>query len=87
METATSEPLGLGYGAAKRRALESIEEIAPSTYEVGQSSRSMPEQEEVKRISAFRQPTLDTWVDPEDGRVYTDIPAYVPLPAPVQTLV
>ncbi|GKB65398.1 hypothetical protein Tco_0921584, partial [Tanacetum coccineum] len=24
-------------------------------------------------------------VDPEDGRVYTDIPAYVPLAAPVQT--
>nr|GFA64424.1 hypothetical protein [Tanacetum cinerariifolium] len=31
------------------------------------------------------QPTLDTWVDPKDGRVYTDIPAYVPLYAPVQT--
>ncbi|GKC44259.1 hypothetical protein Tco_1061981, partial [Tanacetum coccineum] len=29
-----SEPLGLGYGAARRHALESIEEIAPSTYEV-----------------------------------------------------
>ncbi|GJR57659.1 hypothetical protein Tco_1499821 [Tanacetum coccineum] len=31
------------------------------------------------------QRTLDTWVDPKDGRVYTDIPAYVPLAAPVQT--
>ncbi|GJW91204.1 hypothetical protein Tco_0168757 [Tanacetum coccineum] len=31
------------------------------------------------------QPTFDTWVDPEDGRVYADIPAYVPLSAPVQT--
>nr|GEV21576.1 hypothetical protein [Tanacetum cinerariifolium] len=30
-------------------------------------------------------PTLDTWVDPEDGRVYTDIPAYVPLAVPIQT--
>ncbi|GKG18382.1 hypothetical protein Tco_0372680, partial [Tanacetum coccineum] len=29
------------------------------------------------------QPTLDTWVDPEAGKVYTDIPAYVPLAAPV----
>nr|GFB60852.1 hypothetical protein [Tanacetum cinerariifolium] len=27
------------------------------------------------------QPTLDTWVDLEDGRVYTDIPTYVPLAA------
>ncbi|GKG65041.1 hypothetical protein Tco_0667673, partial [Tanacetum coccineum] len=27
------EPLGLGYGATRRRDLESIEEIAPSAYE------------------------------------------------------
>ncbi|GKC26555.1 hypothetical protein Tco_1033849 [Tanacetum coccineum] len=53
----TSKPLGLGYKAARRRTLESTEEIAPSTYEVGQSSR-----------------------------VYTDIPTYVSLVAPVQTL-
>ncbi|GJY73863.1 hypothetical protein Tco_0478294 [Tanacetum coccineum] len=37
------------------------------------------------RVSAFRQPTLTTWVDPEDGRVYTDIPVYVPPVSPVQT--
>ncbi|GJV22115.1 hypothetical protein Tco_1371135 [Tanacetum coccineum] len=86
VDIAVSEPLGLGYGAARHRALESTEEIAPSTYEVGQSSRSVPEQEGAERISAFRQPTLVTWVDPEDGRVYTDIPTYVPLAAPVQTL-
>ncbi|GKD45768.1 hypothetical protein Tco_1270413 [Tanacetum coccineum] len=55
-DTTASEPLGLGYGAARRRALELIEEIAPSTYEV----------------------------DPEDDRVYTDIPVY-PTVAPVQT--
>ncbi|GJS71446.1 hypothetical protein Tco_0704287 [Tanacetum coccineum] len=29
VDTAVSEPLGLGYGAARRRALESVEEIAP----------------------------------------------------------
>ncbi|GKA45973.1 hypothetical protein Tco_0738769 [Tanacetum coccineum] len=69
---------------ARRRALESIEEIAPSTYEVGQSSRSVPELEGVERISAFRQPTLVTWVDPEDNRVYTNVPAYAPPAAPVQ---
>ncbi|GJZ76564.1 hypothetical protein Tco_0641236, partial [Tanacetum coccineum] len=50
IDTAASEPLGLGYGAARRRALESIEEIAPSTYEVGQSSRSMPEQQGADRL-------------------------------------
>ncbi|GJZ00790.1 hypothetical protein Tco_0518219 [Tanacetum coccineum] len=66
---ADDERESLGYGAARRRALESTEEIAPSTYEVGQSSRSMPEQEGAERVSAFRQPTLVTWVDPEDGRV------------------
>ncbi|GKB76177.1 hypothetical protein Tco_0943072 [Tanacetum coccineum] len=85
VDTAASEPLGLRYGAARRRALESTEEIAPSTYKVGHNSRSVPEQEGVERISAFRQPTLVTWVDPEDGRVYTDIPTYAPPAAPVQT--
>ncbi|GKE85997.1 hypothetical protein Tco_1559739 [Tanacetum coccineum] len=83
--TVVSEPLGLGYGTARRRALESMEEIAPSTYEVQHSSRSVPKQEGVERISAFRQPILITWIDPEDDRVYTDIPAYAPPAAPVQT--
>ncbi|GKC84013.1 hypothetical protein Tco_1139730, partial [Tanacetum coccineum] len=58
------------------------EEVVPG----GQSSRSVLEQEGVERISAFRQPTLVTWVDPEDDRVYIDIPAYAPPAAPVQTL-
>ncbi|GJU89544.1 reverse transcriptase domain-containing protein [Tanacetum coccineum] len=57
VDTAVSEPLGLGYGAARHPALESIEEIAPSTYEV----------------------------DLEEDKVYTDIPAYAPPAAPVQT--
>ncbi|GJS19487.1 reverse transcriptase domain-containing protein [Tanacetum coccineum] len=86
VDTTASEPLGLGYEVARRRALESTEEIAPSTYEVGQSSRSVPEQEGVERISTFRQPTLVTWVDLEDGRVYTNILTYAPPAAPVQTL-
>ncbi|GKC70717.1 hypothetical protein Tco_1116600, partial [Tanacetum coccineum] len=78
VDTAVSEPLGVGYGAARRHALESTKEIAPSTYEVGQSSRSVPEQDGAKGVSAYTQPTLVTWVDPEDGRVYTDIPTYAP---------
>ncbi|GJV56582.1 hypothetical protein Tco_1457587 [Tanacetum coccineum] len=80
-----SEPLGLRYGAARHHVLESIEEITPSTYEVRQSSRSIPEQEGVERISAFRQPTLVTWVNPEDDRVYTNVLAYAPPAAPVPT--
>ncbi|GKA97820.1 hypothetical protein Tco_0825714, partial [Tanacetum coccineum] len=54
VDIATSEPLGLGYWAARRCTLESTEEIAPSTYEVGQSSRFMLEREGVERIYAFR---------------------------------
>ncbi|GKB90005.1 hypothetical protein Tco_0962277 [Tanacetum coccineum] len=84
MDTAVNEPLSLGYGAARRRALESIEEITPSTYEVGQSSKSISEQQGADRVSAFRQPILTTWVDLKDDRVYTDIPIYPPV-APVQT--
>ncbi|GJX29749.1 hypothetical protein Tco_0237828 [Tanacetum coccineum] len=85
VETAASEPLRLGYGALRRRELAVGEDQVHSTFEVGQSSRSVPEQQGTERVSAFRQPTFDTWVDLEDGRVYTDIPAYVPLDAPVQT--
>ncbi|GJT45079.1 hypothetical protein Tco_0953794 [Tanacetum coccineum] len=61
VDTATNEPLGLGYGALRRQ------------------------HKGAERISVFRQPTLVTWVDPEDGRVYTDILTYVPPVAPVQT--
>nr|GEY49467.1 hypothetical protein [Tanacetum cinerariifolium] len=85
VDIAASEPLDLGYGMARHRALESTEEIAPSTYEVVQSSRSVPEHEGAKRVSAYRQPTLVTWVDPEDSMVYTDILTYAPPDAPVQT--
>ncbi|GJY17722.1 hypothetical protein Tco_0389213, partial [Tanacetum coccineum] len=85
VDTAVSEPLGLGYWAARRRALESTEEITPSTYEVGQSSKSVPEQEGAEQVSAYRQPTLVTWVDLEDGRVYTGIPTYIPPATPVLT--
>ncbi|GJW72647.1 hypothetical protein Tco_0129564 [Tanacetum coccineum] len=68
VETATSEPLGLGYEALRRREL------------------AVEEDQGAERVSAFRHPTLDTWVDLKDGKVYTDIPAYVPLAAPIQTL-
>ncbi|GKC56765.1 hypothetical protein Tco_1084363, partial [Tanacetum coccineum] len=84
VNTVVSEPLGLGYGEARRRALESIEEIAPSTYEVEQSSRSVPKPKGAERISAFRQSTLVTWVDPENNRVYTDVRAYAPPTAPLE---
>ncbi|GJT28038.1 hypothetical protein Tco_0908313 [Tanacetum coccineum] len=46
---------------------------------------SAPEPERPVRVSAFRQPALTTWTDPEDGMIYIDVPTYPP-PAPsVQT--
>nr|GEU85947.1 hypothetical protein [Tanacetum cinerariifolium] len=45
----------------------------------------MRQQKGAERISAFRHLTPVTWVDPEDGRVYTNIPTYVPPAAHVQT--
>ncbi|GKE66232.1 hypothetical protein Tco_1520393, partial [Tanacetum coccineum] len=83
--TAASEHLGLGYGALRRRELAVEEDRVPSTSKEGQSSRSVPEQQGAERVFAFRQPTLITWVDPEDDRVYTDVPAYAPQVAHVQT--
>ncbi|GKC19222.1 hypothetical protein Tco_1021372, partial [Tanacetum coccineum] len=36
-------------------------------------------------VSAFRQPSLTTWTDPEDGMIYIDIHDYPPPAPPVQT--
>ncbi|GJV86025.1 hypothetical protein Tco_1525923 [Tanacetum coccineum] len=49
-------------------------------------SGSAPESKRHERVSAFRQPTLTTWIDPEDGMIYIDIPDYPPPAPPVQTL-
>ncbi|GKF43100.1 hypothetical protein Tco_0129652, partial [Tanacetum coccineum] len=81
MGTAVSAPLGLGYRALRRRELALEEDDVYSTFEVGQSSGSAPESERPERVSAFKQPTLTTWIDPKDGMVYIDVPTYPP-PAP-----
>ncbi|GKB77817.1 hypothetical protein Tco_0944712, partial [Tanacetum coccineum] len=59
----------------------SEEEIVPE----GQSSRSVPKPERPERVSILRQPTLTTWIDPEDGIAYINIPAYPPPAPPAQT--
>ncbi|GKB14193.1 hypothetical protein Tco_0848116, partial [Tanacetum coccineum] len=82
VETAVGEPLGQGYGALRRQEIALGEGRMPSVFEVGQSSRSVPEHERPERVSALRQPTLTTWIDPEDGITYIDVPAYPP-PAPL----
>nr|GEY31844.1 hypothetical protein [Tanacetum cinerariifolium] len=38
-----------------------------------------------ERVSALRQPSLTTWIDPEDGIAYINVPAYPPLAPPAQT--
>ncbi|GKF21869.1 hypothetical protein Tco_0070507, partial [Tanacetum coccineum] len=62
---------------------QGLEDVGPSREE---EEEAAPEEHEgAERVSAFRQPTLVTWVDLVDGKVYTDIPTYVPLDEPVQT--
>ncbi|GJT67225.1 hypothetical protein Tco_1018705, partial [Tanacetum coccineum] len=85
VETAVGEPLGLGYEAFRRREIALREGQMPSVFEIGQGSGSVPEPEGPERVSAFRQPSLTTWIDPEDGRTYIDIPVYPPPAPPVQT--
>ncbi|GKB17490.1 hypothetical protein Tco_0851413 [Tanacetum coccineum] len=57
----------------------------PSVFEVGQSSRSVPKPERPETASALNQPTLTTWIDPDDGIAYIDVTAYPPPAPPVQT--
>ncbi|GJR08111.1 hypothetical protein Tco_0790763 [Tanacetum coccineum] len=52
---------------------------------LGQGSRPSSESERPERVSTFRQPTLTTWTDLEDGMVYIDVPTYPPPTPPIQT--
>nr|GFC54010.1 hypothetical protein [Tanacetum cinerariifolium] len=52
---------------------------------IRQGSGFVPKPGRSKRVSAFRQPTLTTWTDPEDGMVYIDVPIYPPPALPIQT--
>ncbi|GJX01948.1 hypothetical protein Tco_0185861, partial [Tanacetum coccineum] len=87
MDTATDEPLGLGYRALKRHELALGECSVPSTFKIGQSSRSVLEQQRVEETHAPRLLIHATWVDLVDDIVYTDILIYVPpVRVPIQTL-
>ncbi|GJQ96181.1 hypothetical protein Tco_0007320 [Tanacetum coccineum] len=74
-----------GYGALRRRELAVEEDQVYNTFEVGQGFGFLPEPERPKRVLALRQPTLTTWIDPEDGIGYIDVPAYLPPAPPAQT--
>ncbi|GKA91265.1 hypothetical protein Tco_0813135 [Tanacetum coccineum] len=77
-DTIEDEPLGLGYGAARRRALELAEGTMPSTYEVGQSSRSTPYQHIVDESPTPRLPIRTTRENPKDSTFYMDIECDIP---------
>ncbi|GJR12065.1 hypothetical protein Tco_0794717 [Tanacetum coccineum] len=66
-DTVEDGPLGLGYGAARRHALELAEDITHNTYEVGQSSRYVPVQQTSEETTTSRLPVLTTWEDPIDA--------------------
>nr|GEU93198.1 zinc finger, CCHC-type [Tanacetum cinerariifolium] len=78
MDIAMDEPLGLGYEALRRHELALGDGSIPSQFEIGQSSRSMSEQQRLKETPAPRPPVYATLVDPVDGTIYTKIPIFVP---------
>ncbi|GJS04614.1 hypothetical protein Tco_0321122 [Tanacetum coccineum] len=84
-DIAADEPLGLGYRAARRCALEFAEGPVPSTFEVRHSSRFVADQQRADETPMPRLPTRPTWVNPKDDIVYLDIEFDPPAHAPVQT--
>ncbi|GJW53678.1 hypothetical protein Tco_0097763 [Tanacetum coccineum] len=85
-DTAADEPVSLVYGAARCRALELAEGITHNTYEVEQSSRSVPIQQTADETTTPRLHVCTTWEDPMNGTFYTDIECVMPLVRePVQT--
>ncbi|GJR46390.1 hypothetical protein Tco_1314493 [Tanacetum coccineum] len=75
---------GIGLEEEKEEAVpRGQQQAAPVVGTAG--SGSAPEFERPERVSTSRQPTLTTWIDPEDGMVYIDVPAYPPIAPPVQT--
>ncbi|GJZ48833.1 hypothetical protein Tco_0603023 [Tanacetum coccineum] len=80
-----SDGLGIEEEAVPRVSSRQLRLWGRLTFEVGQGSGSAPESERPEKVSAFRQLTLTTWTDPEDGMIYIDIPDYPPPTPPVQT--
>ncbi|GJZ69407.1 hypothetical protein Tco_0632957 [Tanacetum coccineum] len=60
-ETAMGEPLGLGYGALRRREIASGEGRMPSVFEAGQSSGSVPEFERPEIVTTYSDTTITEW--------------------------
>nr|GFB31975.1 hypothetical protein [Tanacetum cinerariifolium] len=66
VDTKADEPLGLGYGALRRHELTLGEGSMPSTFNIGQSSRSTPGQERVEETLVPRIPVCTILIDPKD---------------------
>ncbi|GJX19639.1 hypothetical protein Tco_0222316 [Tanacetum coccineum] len=81
-ERGRSEVEGPGLEGRKEEAIpEAVrEDQVPNTFEIGQSSRSVPEQQGAKRVSASRQPTLTTGVSPLSPVVPSPIASLVATP-------
>nr|GEX72740.1 hypothetical protein [Tanacetum cinerariifolium] len=79
--TAEEEDLAVG----DERAALVVETAMGEPLGLGQGSGSMLEPERPEGVPALRNPTLTTWIDLEDGRIYIDVPAYPPPAPPVQT--
>nr|GFA00899.1 hypothetical protein [Tanacetum cinerariifolium] len=85
VDTMADEPLGLGYGALRRHELTLGEGSMPSTFNIGQSSRSTPGQQRVEETLVPRIPVCTILIDPEDSTVYLDITIDPRSCTPVQT--
>ncbi|GKC45123.1 hypothetical protein Tco_1062845, partial [Tanacetum coccineum] len=85
VDIAADKPLGLGYGVLRRYELALGEGSVPSTFEIGQISRSMSKHQRVEETPTPRPRVRTTWVDPVDDKVYTEFLVDVP-PARVPTL-
>ncbi|GJR93285.1 hypothetical protein Tco_0265459 [Tanacetum coccineum] len=81
-EATALSPLSFRYGAARRRARELAEDTTHSNFEVGQSSKYVPNQKIADPTP--RLPVRPRWVNPEDDTIYLDIEFDHPSQAPVQ---
>ncbi|GJZ84860.1 reverse transcriptase domain-containing protein [Tanacetum coccineum] len=94
VDTASEEPLSLGYEALRRRELPLGEGSVPSTFVIGQSSRSMLEQQRLKETPTPkpRTPPSPDWssgslpVSPSSPAVPTPLASPVTTPAATITV-
>ncbi|GKA70482.1 hypothetical protein Tco_0776621 [Tanacetum coccineum] len=85
VDTAADEPLGLGYGTLRRCELAFGEGSVPSTFDIGQSSRSVSGQQRVDETPTPTIPVRTTWIDPVDGIAYLHIEIDPRSRTPIQT--